>query len=185
MNDEMLKRLDVEKVFGHTADNMFDSTTRRSIWAMDDAKSGYTVFVSDTNGINKNKLLHIINSLNEEVVLWRIDGVLFARKTKCDCAFLHSDDITFVEFKVNAKNNSADTIEQHYNKAANQLKETFLKFCKLYGDTFWDVFNDANAIAVFDPTVPQDNAMQKSLRSLLADVGIDLQFMTELEIKYP
>lgn len=166
---------------------LFESTTHRIIWVTDDAEAGHSIFVEDTNGQDKNKLLEVHNPEQKSLFLWHIDGVMFEQLAKCDCALLHDRMLHLVEFKANALNNSLDTIAQHYDKACNQLSMTFDKFKALYeshGYNIWDIFDGIDALAVFNKTVPQNDAFQKSRKKAFMERnGIKLGFGNEVIIK--
>lgn len=151
---------------------LFESTTHQTIWVTDDEEKGHSIFVTDTNGVNKNKLLKVSNRNVKSLFLWHIDGVLFERFSKCDCALLHDKLMHLVEFKVNAKNESDESIEANYEKASNQLALTFEKFEEIYrshGNDIWSVFDDIDAMMVFDKMVPQDNAYQKKVSAAFVE----------------
>ena len=159
---------------------LFEGSDGHIIWITDDEKAGHSIFVSDTNGVNKDKLLQIRNSKRKTLFLWHIDGVMFERYSKCDCALLHDRLMHMIEFKANAKNATDDSIQANYEKAKNQITLTFKTFKDLYakeGFDLWDIFKDIDAMIVFNKTVPQDLAYQKSIqKQVAADIEVSLTF---------
>ncbi len=166
---------------------IFEKSTHGIIWVTDEKKEGHCVFVTDTNGINKNKLLKVLNPNAKTLFLWRIDGVMFQHLSKCDCALLHDKLMHLVEFKANAQNQSDASIEANYEKASEQLALTFEQFLGLYdkaGKNLWSIFDDIDAMVVFDKTVPQDNAYQKKVKKQFTDrTSIKLDFGNEINVK--
>ena len=166
---------------------LFETETRGTIWITDDASAGHSIFVTDTHGVNKDKLLKVLNPNIKTLFLWHIDGVMFAKYSKCDCALLHDRLMHLVEFKANAKNATGDSIQANYEKASEQLALTFEKFEELYnnhGQNIFDIFDDIDAMIVFDKTVPQDDAYQKNIISKFAQrTLLNLSFGNELKIK--
>ena len=165
---------------------LFETETRGIIWITDDAEAGHSIFVTDTNGVNKDKLLKVLNPSLKTLFLWHIDGVMFAKYSKCDCALLHDRLMHLIEFKANAKNASDNSIQANYNKASEQLALTFEKFEDLYNSHGQDIFNlfeDIDALIVFDKTVPQDDAYQKNIISKFAQrTSLRLRFGNDLNI---
>ncbi|MBQ8100873.1 MAG: hypothetical protein IJ169_06265 [Paludibacteraceae bacterium] len=166
---------------------LFDSEKRGVIWITDDVTAGHCVFVSDTYGVNKDKLLKVFNPNIKTLFLWHIDGVMFTKYSKCDCALLHDRLMHLIEFKANAKNESDDSIQANYEKASEQLALTFEKFEELYknhGQDIFRVFDDIDAMIVFDRTVPQDDAYQKNIVSKFSNrTLLKLSFGNELKIE--
>lgn len=168
---------------------LFEGTTHRKIWVSDDSKAGHSVFVLDTVGKNKDKMLLVDNSSQKSLFLWHIDGVMFGKMnlSKCDCALLHDKQLHFIEFKTDALNSSESSIKQHYDKACDQLSGTFKQVKQLYeehGLSIWSVFEDVTAQAVFDKSVPHDNAYQKSKKkAFLEENHILLTFDNVMKIE--
>lgn len=151
---------------------LFECTTHGKVWVTDDETAGHSIYVFDTNGVNKDKLLAVTNQSGHSVYLWKIDGVMFKRFSKCDCALIHDDVLHLIEFKANAKNESDASIEGNYIKASTQLMLTlnYLKdsYAKIGADID-DVFSDIDAQIVFDRIVPQNNSYQKSVSKKFLD----------------
>ena len=166
---------------------LFEASEGHIIWITDDEEAGHSVFVTDTNGVNKDKLLRVNNKERKSLFLWHIDGVMFERYSKCDCALLHDRLMHMIEFKANAKNATDNSIQANYEKAKNQITLTFKTFRDLYADKgfdLWDVFSDIDAKIVFDKTVPQDLAYQKSLQKQVADeIDVALTFGNTLDVE--
>lgn len=145
---------------------LFKETTRAQVWVTDDDKVGYCVFVFDTNGVNKNKLLYVTNPASHSIFLWSIDGRMFKKLSKCDCALISSRVLHLVEFKANVESENLQTIVEHYDKASEQLSHTLKYITEAYeslGTDIFDIFNEIDAQIVFDPQIPQDNAYQKTV----------------------
>lgn len=159
---------------------LFEKTTHGTIWVTDDKNKGHCVFVPDTNGVNKNKLLKVLNPNAKTLFLWHIDGVMFQHLSKCDCALLHDKLMHLVEFKANAQNQTGGAIEANYEKASEQIAITYEQFMMLYeqaGKDLWEIVDDIDALIVFDKTVPQDNAYQKKVKKQFTDrTSLKLEF---------
>lgn len=166
---------------------LFETEKRGTIWITDDATAGHSIFVTDTNGVNKDKLLKVLNPNIKTLFLWHIDGVMFAKYSKCDCALLHERLMHLIEFKANAKNASDDSIQANYEKASEQLALSFEKFEELYknhGQDIFCIFDDIDAMIVFDRTVPQDDAYQKNIISKFSNrTLLKLSFGNELKVE--
>lgn len=172
--DELLRSPQFIEVFpeGLTDDErfqfLFQETTHAHVWVTDDVLSGYSIFVFDTNGVNKDKLLYVTNPAAHTVFLWAIDGKMFKRLSKCDCAIISDKILHLVEFKANVESENLLTIGEHYDKASEQLSLTIKYITEAYEnlDTdIFDIFNDIDAKIVFDKQIPQDNAYQKKVSS--------------------
>lgn len=167
-------------------ETLFEATIRATAWITDDDEAGHSIFVFDTNGVNKDKLLVVHNPVRAEIYLWKIDGVLFKRYSKCDCAVVREDVLHLVEFKANAMNESEASIEENYDKACNQLTLTLQYIEEAYkriGKDVDEVFSDIDALIVFDRIVPQNNAYQKSVSArFLSQTTRLLSFGNELEV---
>lgn len=147
---------------------LFDETTHAQVWVTDDDQSGYSVFVFNTNGVNKDKLLYITNRASRSIFLWAIDGKMFKKLSKCDCALISDKILHLVEFKANVESENLLTIDEHYDKASEQLSLTIKYITEAYEnlDTdIFDIFSDIDAKIVFDKQIPQDNAYQKKVSS--------------------
>ena len=176
---------EIQRVEDYTV-ALFEASEGHIIWITDDEKAGRSVFVTDTNGVNKDKLLKISNKERKSLFLWHIDGVMFERYSKCDCALLHDKLMHLIEFKANAKNATDNSIQANYEKAKNQITLTFKTFKDLYskkGFDLWDIFSDIDAMIVFNKTVPQDLAYQKSLQKQVSDeIDMSLSFGNTLDV---
>ncbi len=176
---------EIQRVEDYTV-ALFEASEGHIIWITDDEKAGRSVFVTDTNGVNKDKLLKISNKERKSLFLWHIDGVMFERYSKCDCALLHDKLMHLIEFKANAKNATDNSIQANYEKAKNQITLTFKTFKDLYskkGFDLWDIFSDIDAMIVFNKTVPQDLAYQKSLQKQVSDeIDMSLTFGNTLDV---
>ncbi|WP_455625878.1 hypothetical protein [Parabacteroides sp.] len=149
----------------------------------DDRDVGHSIFVEDTNGIGRDRVFVVCNKDHKDVFLWHIDGVLFQKDSKCDCAVLTDDSIDFVEFKTFASNMTMNAIEDNYKKASSQLLLTLKEVsekCKSVGVDLRTVVK-VNAFAVFNRTVPRNSASQKKMAAkfLLDSEGVKLYFKNE------
>ncbi len=159
---------------------LFEWTNRGRIFIHDDAEAGHSIFVTDTSGLGADKTFAVGNTRHKDLFLWHIDGVLYKKDSKCDCAFITDDYIGFVEFKANAANNSEAARRENCRKAVSQLKLTiddvFERCHKVGVDVISDIM--VEAYAVFNRSVPKDTATQKNLaaRFLLETDGIPLHF---------
>lgn len=166
--------------------SLFEWTQRGTVFVYDDMDKGYSTFVNDTKGLGTDKTFKINNQSHKDLFLWHIDGVLYKKDSKCDCAFLTDTYIGFVEFKANAANNTDSAIIANYDKAKTQLKLTIKDVgdrCKKVGVDIVDTM-EVEAYAVFNRTVPAHNAYQKKLAAqfLLETEGIPLYFKNNAEV---
>ncbi|MDE7419494.1 MAG: hypothetical protein K2N35_04725 [Muribaculaceae bacterium] len=144
---------------------LFEWTDRGTVYVYDDENKGHSTYVTDTKGLGADKTLQITNPTHKDLFLWHIDGVLYKRDSKCDCAFLTDTDLGFVEFKANAANESQAAIKANYEKASSQLLLTFNDIdqrCKKIGIDMCKVVT-VEAYAVFNRTVPKNNAHKKNI----------------------
>lgn len=163
---------------------LFECDNRSILFVYDDADRGYSIFVLDTKGLGRDKVFAIKNSNHKDVFLWHIDGVLFQKDSKCDCAILTDDCMGFVEFKANAANRKDETIKGNYEKACSQLLLTLADVsarCQSVGIDLRKLVK-VEAFAVFNKTVPRLNAYQKKVvaKFLLDSKGVKLYFENEL-----
>lgn len=183
MDTSRLDNLHVQKVFAGAGigsivdttstteefyDALFDEKQRHLIWVADDDTLKYCVFVTETANCDTNKLLKVTNTSQSPLYLWRIDGKMFPKYSKCDCALFMEDKFLFVEFKANALSQNSDTQETTCEKACKQLQITFEQFCQLYetaGIPFQELFPDIKAMVVQNRTIPKGTAFQKNLSS--------------------
>lgn len=159
---------------------LFECTKRGLIYIYDDAEKGHSVFVRNTNGLGTEKTFTAVNPRHTDLFLWHIDGVLYPKNSKCDCAIISDAYMAFVEFKTNAENNTAEAIRENYDKAKNQLLLTFKDVesrCAIAGLDLRKA-TEIEAFAVFNRTVPRNNAYQKKISAefLEATEGIPLYF---------
>lgn len=166
---------------------VFDTSSKSQLFVIDDATKGYSCFIADTKGYGSNRSFIIHNSGHKDIHLMRIDGVLFERMSKCDCALLFDNEFDFVELKTNAANKSTESMEYNYSNSYNQLKITIQEFDRRFENSnksFRDLFDTILAYSVFNPTVPRDNATQKRLSALFSrEMRIKLHFTNNKEIK--
>ena len=146
---------------------LFEETRHGLIWVTDDASLGCCVFITDTYGINKNKLLRIEQTTGCPLVLWKIHGAMFQKLSKGDCALIHNKLLHLVEFKANVTSSSELNIVGHYEKAASQIINAYDIIKTLYEKAhinISDVYDDVDAMIVFNPTIPRSNSTQQSFK---------------------
>lgn len=198
MDFEPIKRLCLKEAYGDFEvfqrisndedwlDLLFECETRGLLFVYDDASAGHVVYVNDTKGLGRDKVFELENKSHKEVFLWHIDGVLFQKTSKCDCAVITKDELEFIEFKTDASNASSEAIADNYHKAGEQLKTIVMDVknrCAKFGLNLTSVI-PVEAHAVFNPTVPLDNAMQKSIcAKFILQTGVKLSFDNKKELK--
>lgn len=158
---------------------LFECDNRGTLFVVDDAEVGHAVYVRNTNGLGRDKVFTVINRAHADVFLWHIDGVMYKKTSKCDCALLTDKELDFVEFKTDADNNSPEARFENYRKAGEQLKTVYLNVKGRFSKKGLDLnaLTDVLSYAVFNPTVPSDNALKKSISArFLKDTGIKLRF---------
>ena len=163
-------------------DKLFEHRNRTQIFVLDSVDAGHSVFIDNTSGVGRNKCFYVGNPKNIDVFLWHIDGVLYKRDTKCDCALLTTKACFFVEFKVNAQNNSNEAIRENYEKATMQLSSTIKDVTNRCQATGRNIHSerDLQAFVVLNKTVPRILSYQKSLRvKFLRENKVRLSFENE------
>ena len=159
---------------------LFECDNRGSLLVYDDEVIGHSVYVQETRGIGRDKVFIVKNQNHKDIFLWHIDGVLFKKNSKCDCALLTDKDMNFVEFKSNAENNSKESIQYNYQKSSDQLLLTLKEItgrCKSVGVELTNIVK-VEAFAVFNRSVPRNDALRKkiSAKFLKDSEGIKLVF---------
>jgi len=163
--ESLLTNLETEESF-YAA--VFDETMRHVIFVTDDPQLKHCVYIQETKGADTNKLLTVNNSSQKPLYLWRIDGVMFSKFSKCDCALFQDKKLRFVEFKANAISEFQGTIQANCEKASEQLSLTYKMFGEKYseaGKSLKDLFNDIEAVIVLNKTIPRDDAYHKKLKA--------------------
>lgn len=167
-------------------DKLFECETRGQLFVYDDAEAGHVVYVNDTKGLGRDKVFELVNKNHKDVFLWHIDGVIYEKTSKCDCAVITTDEMEFIEFKTNASNSSQEAIFDNYHKASEQLQKIVMDVkerCSKVGVKPTSVI-PVEAHAVFNPTVPSDNAMKKNISAkFLVRTGVKLRFDNMKELK--
>lgn len=189
---EVLHSNDFQHLFaGNKSDEevfslLFESTTNGRVWITDDEEKHTCVYVFDTKGVNKDKLLAVSNPLTKVLYLWHIDGVMFSRLSKCDCALIHEDSLHLIEFKANAVTKNPTSLREHYDKATSQLQQTLHYLLELYhsfGYNLFKEFSEVDALIVFDRKIPQDSAYQKNISAkFLQETRTLLKFGNEIKV---
>lgn len=167
-------------------DKLFECDSRGQLFVYDDADIGHVVYVNDTNGLGRDKVFVLVNKNHKDVFLWHIDGVIYEKTSKCDCAVITADEMDFIEFKTSASNNSQKAILDNYYKSSEQLQivvKDVKERCSKVGVILTSVFS-IEAHAVFNPTVPSDNAMKKNISAkFLLSTGVKLCFDNMKDLK--
>ena len=189
---EVLHSNDLQHLFaGNKTDQdvyrlLFCHTTNGRVWVTDDATAKRSIYLFDTKGANKDKLLAVLNPTKQDLYLWSIDGMMFDNLKKCDCALIFEDMLHLVEFKANVESENPESQFEHYQKASTQLKLTFDYLTDLYRKkelNLWDFFSDIDAMIVFDRKLPQDSASQKNMSvRFQKETGLSLAFGNELAV---
>lgn len=143
---------------------LFEVENQGLVFVWDDKSKEHSTYVSDTKGIGSNRILKVINKNHVDTFLWHIDGVMFKRGTKCDCALLNNSILCFVEFKSEAKNNSAAQASFEYEKAEAQVETILTDLLSRCASAGFDITKliTIKGMAVFNRTVPRYNASQKA-----------------------
>lgn len=159
---------------------LFDFSNRAISYVYDDLDKGYSVFIYETQEIGSDKVFIVRNKAHKDVFLLRIDGVLYKKDSKCDCAIITNNDLLFIEFKTNAANKTDNTIIGNYNKCYSQLEQTVIDFFERFKAIGFDISSCLDLIcayAVFNKSVPSDLSTQKALSvKFLKSTGIKLRF---------
>lgn len=165
---------------------LFECESRAQLYICDDNLVGHSVFIPNTEGIGKDKVFKVKNSEHKDVFLWHIDGVLFEKESKCDCAVFTDKDLNFIELKTNAINRSEEAIQDNYQKASDQLLNTLEEVSKKCHSVEVEIRDlvKIKAFAVFNRSVPSNDALRKniSIRFLLESKGIKLVFGNECSL---
>ena len=166
---------------------LFENDNRGTIYVCDCEDLGHSKFIIDTKGIGNNKIFTITNPLHQDVFLWHIDGVVFAKNEKCDCAVLTNKELFFIEFKTNAVLKSNESREENHRKACNQLLNTISEVQTRCQNVGVDLLKTVaiEAYAVFNNTIPRCSATQKrySAYFLSKSRGIKLKFDNSKKLK--
>lgn len=167
-------------------DVLFEYDNRAQLFICDDAEKGHSVFLPNSMGIGRDKLFVLRNRKHADVFLWHIDGVLFKKDSKCDCAILTDKLLAFVELKSNAVNLSIEAIETNYQKATDQLLQTLNEVdnrCMEVGVSVREKVL-VQAFAVFNKSVPRNDAYRKKLSAkfLMISRGVKLKFENETTV---
>lgn len=154
---------------------LFEHTDRGTVFIHDDDTIGHSVFIKDTGGLGVDKTLMIENKNHDDLFLWHIDGVLYPKDSKCDCAFLSDGHFGRVEFKANAVNKTEKAIKDNYEKAKSQLSTTYKDIKERCANIGVDLCATVNveAYAVFNRTVPKNSSYQKKIE---ADFSSDTEW---------
>lgn len=198
MNFEAINRLRLKEGFGEYdlfqriskdedwLDKLFECDNRGQLFVYDDADAGHVVYINDTKGLGRDKVYGLLNKNHKDVFLWHIDGVIYEKTSKCDCAVITTDEMDFIEFKTNASNSTQEAIFDNYHKASEQLQKIVTDVkdrCSKVGVKLTSAI-PVEAHAVFNPTVPSDNAMKKNISAkFLVRTGIKLSFDNMKELK--
>ena len=147
---------------------------------------GHSVILNDTYGVGRDKVFVVENNSKSSLFLLHIDGLLFVKDTKCDCAVISYNELNFIEFKSNAINKSEEAINDNYEKASSQLLSTLRDFRSRYTmlNMSLDDLVNIECFAVFNRTVPRNSATQKRVSAcfLKESKGVKLKFENSKKI---
>lgn len=144
---------------------LFETTNRGQIFVWDDKRLKHSVFLEDSQGKGVNRILKVENVDHRDLFLWHIDGVMFQRGSKCDCALINESHLNFVEFKSEAVNRTPLQAQGEYQKASDQIETVLTDFLQRAREKHVDLhLVKIGAIAVFNRTVPRYNASQKMVK---------------------
>ncbi len=159
---------------------LFECDNRGKLFAYDDADIGHTVYIYNTKGLGSDRVFIILNKMHRDVFLWHIDGVLFKKNSKCDCAVLTNQELVFIEFKSEALNQTKEAIQTNYEKASEQILITYKEVCERCNAVGVELVKmvKIKAFAVFNRSVPQNDALRKNLSAkfLMESKGVKLFF---------
>lgn len=159
---------------------LFEHTNKSSIFIYDSVDVGHSIIIDDTYGIGRDRVFVVENNSRFSLFLMHIDGILYAKDTKCDCAVITKQELNFIEFKSNAANQTDEAIKDNYEKASSQLLNTLCDFRGRYRriNKNLDELVDIECFAVFNRTVPRNSATQKrvSAKFLKESKGVKLKF---------
>lgn len=160
--------------------DLCEQSSRSQVFVYDDPGCGHSIFVLDTNGLGRDKVLRLTNPNHRDLFLLHIDGVLFKKDSKCDCALLSEKELLFVEFKSDAANREERTCVENYLKCYSQLYISVEEFRERFNAVDVDLLNSFESVfayAVFNPTVPKVGNTQQNLSAkFLFATGIKLVF---------
>ena len=164
------------------------NNNRGTIFVFDNKDTGHSTFITDTYGIGSTRILKVIKSINHDVFLWHIDGIMYKKGSKCDCALLDNKILCFVEFKSEALKNSESKIsaKANYEKCQKQIElmlDEVLDKCKAIGINVMSVV-EVKALAVFNKTVPASNATKTSFKRRFENKhkGVTFEFANEIKM---
>jgi len=167
-------------------DKLFEYRKTLQSYVFDDPDKGYSTFIDNTRGFGSDKCLKIRNRLLKDIFLWHIDGILFHRDSKCDCAIISNDVLNFVEFKTNAKLGTDKALEETYEKAAEQLSETIStlrKGIEAIGRDFSLIRKKIVAYVVLNKSIPQRSTYQTTVAFKFSKKNrVRLVFENEMDI---
>lgn len=173
--------------FNDLFDELFETTNRGLVFDWDDKSQSHSVFIDNSRGIGADRILKVNNPRHEDLFLWHIDGVMYQRGTKCDCALLNTSSLCFVEFKSEAQNNTPMQAQNEYLKASSQIEVVLNDLVHRAEHEAIDLHNiNIRAIAVFNKTVSRNNASQKFIKRKFQKefekYGIRFDFLNEIDM---
>lgn len=198
MDFDVINRLRLKEAFGEHAlfqqisknedwlNFLFECDNKGQLFVYDDASAGHVVYINNTKGLGRDKVFCLMNKGHKDVFLWHIDGVIYKKTSKCDCAIITQDEMEFIEFKTNAANKINETAINNYYQASEQLQKIVLDVktrCSQSGIELTSII-PVEAHAVFNPTVPSDSAMKKNIAvKFLKKTGVRLRFDNMKKLK--
>lgn len=166
---------------------LFELSERTHLFVYDDEDKGFSVYVTDTSGLGRDKTFEVENKSRKEVFLLHIDGILFKKNSKCDCALLTDKELFFIEFKTKSTSGCELTRKEQCQKCFSQLQLTVTEFFNRFreaGTELTEKFEEIRAFAVFNPSVPRVNASESNLSiRFRKKTGIGLAFINKAKLR--
>jgi hypothetical protein len=111
----------------------YQESTAEKFSICDDLHDKYTRIAGSED--DSNKTFDIDNPQHQTIVLLPFDhklitGPYYIKGGIADCGLLSESELSFVEFKTEAKNPSVESIKSDYERAMNQLWHTFDVICE-------------------------------------------------------
>jgi len=129
--NDIIKQLDVAFKDRATKPSECISFENEKSFFIDDNESiGFCVIQKgNEEHLDTSRLFRIINSQNENIALWAVDGCFILKGKSpehCDCIIFNNKDFCFAEFKFNSTSTNLQTIKENREKAINQLRSMIL-----------------------------------------------------------
>lgn len=162
-----------------------DVRREKELVVVDDEEYHSTCFSNLNCDRDKGCLIH--NPNEDEIVLLPIDNRLIANHPGgvADCAVFNNSLFCFLEFKSNAQGNTLAAINDTYQKAMAQLKETLHIFTERIEDAqkHFETYTETNIEChiIVSKLFPRNRAVEQTYQLAFAqDTGIALSFENEI-----